>query len=112
MEKKEKITMKQVWDMIDHKVFIPGIIALLAIVAVGAFLPNQFEAVLTTSVNWLMDNMKWFYTLVVVLVCAVFAVICFTKLGDIRLGGKNAKPSISTATWFTLSMTGTIAVGI
>lgn len=36
----------------------------------------------------------------------------FGKAGDIRLGGKDAKPSVSTLTWCTLSLTGTIAVGI
>ena len=112
MEKKNQSSLQKAWEMIDHKVFIPGVICLLAIVAAGATFPNQFSTTLAGAVTWIMDHFKWFYILVTVLICGLFAVICFTKLGDIRLGGKNAEPSLKTSTWFTLSLTGTIAVGI
>ena len=112
MQEKKKMTWAQAWDMIDHKVFIPGVICLLALVAVGALFPTQSGAALANAVTWIMGHFKWFYILVTILICGLFAVICFTKLGDIRLGGKNAKPSLKTSTWFTLSLTGTIAVGI
>lgn len=106
-QKKESI-----WNQIDMKVFVPGVAVLLMVIAAGAIFPNQFYTALHGGVLWIMDHFKWFYTLLVIVICGLFAAICFTKLGNIRLGGKKAKPSLKTSTWFTLSMTGTIAVGI
>lgn len=100
------------WNQIDMKVFVPGVSIIVLVLAAGVIFPNQFYNGLHNGVLWVMDHFKWFYTLLVMLICGVFGVILFTKLGDIRLGGKNAKPSLKTSTWFTLSMTGTIAVGI
>ena len=109
MEKNQK---ESIWNQIDMKVFVPGMAVILLVIAVGIFFPNQFYNALHTGLLWIMDHFKWFYILLVILICGLFAAICFTKLGDIRLGGKKAKPSLKTSTWFTLSMTGTIAVGI
>jgi len=109
MNQEEK---QNIWSQVDMKVFIPGVSVLLLMIAAGVLFPGQFEVALSSTVNWLMDHFKWFYTLVVILICALFAVVCFTKIGNIRLGGRDAKPSLKTSTWFTLSMTGTIAVGI
>lgn len=82
------------------------------VIALGAIFPRQAESGLLGAVDWLMEHFKWFYTLVVVLIVAFFGFIVFSKYGDIRLGGKKAKPSLKTSTWFTLSLTSTIAVGI
>ena len=40
------------------------------------------------------------------------AVVTFSKLGSMRIGGKDAKPKYSFWTWFVLTLTGGIATGI
>lgn len=95
MEKNQK---ESIWNQIDMKVFVPGMAVILLVIAVGIFFPNQFYNALHTGVLWIMDHFKWFYILLVILICGLFAAICFTKLGDIRLGGKKAKPSLKTST--------------
>lgn len=101
-----------IWSQIDKRILIPGVICLLLIVVLGAAMPVKFDTALMSVHSWIMDHFKWVYVLCVILVTALLLFIMFTKLGDIRLGGRNAKPSIKTGTWFTLSLTGTIAVGI
>ncbi len=40
------------------------------------------------------------------------AVVTFSKLGKMRIGGKEAKPKYSFWTWFAMTLTGGIATGI
>ena len=42
----------------------------------------------------------------------VIAIVTFSKLGDIRIGGADAKPEYPFGTWFAMTLTGGIAVGI
>lgn len=103
---------KSIWNQVDMKVFVPGVICLVLVVALGAIFPVKAETILNNTMTWLMEHFKWFYTLVVCLIVGFCLFIIFSKYGNIRLGGKNAKPSLKTSTWFTLTLTGTIAVGI
>lgn len=107
MNKKESI-----WAQMNTKVLIPGVVIMLVFVVAGILAPGTSYQMLHHSVLWIMDHFKWFFIMLVILISLLFAAICFTKWGDIRLGGKDAKPSLKTSTWFTLSLTGTIAVGI
>lgn len=100
------------WSQIDKKVFYPGTVCLLLVVLAGMIFPTQFEAALTTSLDWIMSHFKWLYILCVMAIVGLFLWLLFSPHGNVRLGGKNAKPSLKTSTWCTLSLTGTIAVGI
>ncbi|MCC8166243.1 MAG: BCCT family transporter [Planctomycetes bacterium] len=97
---------------LDRKVFYPGAICLLLVVIFGAVFPTQMEYALNESLAWIMDHFKWLYVLCVMAIVGLFLWILFGPCGSIRFGGKNAKPSLKTSTWCTLSLTGTIAVGI
>ena len=112
MNEKQNGGKQRIMSLIDKKVFFPGVIALLLVIAIGAIFPVQFEGFLTNALAWIMSHFKWLYIVCTILVVALCAFLVFSKYGDIRFGGKNARPSISNGTWFTLTLTGTIAVGI
>lgn len=112
MSNNNQPTKSGFWSKVDMKAFIPGLICLLLVVAAGIIFPVSFNNVLTNIVNWLMEHFKWFYILCATGLVGLFAFLLCSKAGNIRLGGKKAKPSLKTSTWFTLSMTSTIAVGI
>ncbi len=99
-------------EEIDMKILVPGSVCLILLVAAGALFPSQFQATLDSSLTWIMDNFKWAYIFCTLIIVVVSFFLLFSKVGNIRFGGKDAKPSISTTTWCTLSLTGTIAVGI
>ena len=103
---------ESIWKKVDLHILIPGCLCLLALVAVGAAIPDAFNNGLEWALVWIMDHFKWVYVLCVLLVTVLCLVILFSKWGNIRLGGKDAQPSIKTSTWFTLSITGTVAVGL
>lgn len=110
-----KNTTKQtdrVWSMINHKVFLIGIGVLLLFVIIGIAFPAAFNNGMNAFNAWSMKNFKWVYVLCAVITSAFGFWVMFSKVGDIRLGGKNAKPSVKTLPWVTISLTGSIAIGI
>lgn len=110
-----KNTTKQtdrVWSMINHKVFLIGIGVLLLFVIIGIAFPAAFNNGMNAFNAWSMKNFKWVYVLCAVITSVFGFWVMFSKVGDIRLGGKNAKPSVKTLPWVTISLTGSIAIGI
>ncbi len=110
--KNKKENKGTIWQKIDMHILIPGALCLLLIVVLGAVIPREFDAALLNVLDWIMSHFKWVYVLCVLMVTALCLFIVFSKWGNIRFGGKDARPSLKTSTWFTLSLTGTIAVGI
>ncbi|MGP1348197.1 MAG: BCCT family transporter [Stomatobaculum sp.] len=95
------------WD-----VFIPGII-LFAIAAIVGVTNNQ--ALTSASMaffNWSLESFGWLYQYVVTGCTILVAVIAFSKVGNIRLGGKDAQPKYPFGTWFAMTLTGGVATGI
>lgn len=60
----------------------------------------------------ILDNFGWLFQIVCMLCLITTTVICFSKAGNIRLGGPDAKPKFSFGSWFAMSLTGGVAVGI
>lgn len=60
---------------------------------------------LTTDLAWLFLLMGFGY--------AMLAIVCMTtRFGDIRLGGRDAKPHYSTFTWIAMNICNALAAGI
>ncbi len=101
-----------VWSMINHKVFIIGIGVLLLFIAIGIIFPTALNDGMNAFNVWAMKHFKWVYVLCAVITSAFGLWVMFSKVGNIRLGGKDAKPSVKTLPWVTITLTGSIAIGI
>ncbi len=62
--------------------------------------------------HWSLSTFGWLYQIVSVVGLLVVLIIMFSKLGSVRIGGKDAKPKFSMGTWFAMSLTGGVATGI
>ncbi|MDR1049913.1 MAG: BCCT family transporter [Deltaproteobacteria bacterium] len=62
--------------------------------------------------DWSLESFGWLYQWTAVFGLVLVVAITCSKLGNIRLGGPNAKPKFSMAAWFAMALTGGIAVGI
>ncbi|MFC3041362.1 BCCT family transporter [Virgibacillus xinjiangensis] len=82
-----------------NPVFYVSSIIVLALVILGAVMPEQFGAVAGELFNFTTVNFGWFYLL------AVFAIIIFlfgisiTKYGKMRLGPPDSRPEFPFFTW-------------
>jgi len=97
---------------IRWEVFLPGIIVfgLAAVVALinGAALADAMNRFFF----WSLGKFGWLYTLVTLTSLVIVIILCFSKIGNVRIGGKEAKSGMSVMTWFTMTLTGGIATGI
>lgn len=93
-------------------IFIPmGLIFLTAII-LGLLAPKAFFDVENAIVEFAFKNFGWLFQIS----GNIFLFIClwgmFSKKGDIKLGGKDAKPTMSFWNWFAISLCAGIATGI
>ena len=97
---------------IRWEVFGPTI-AILLIAATVGIVNNDWLAASARGIFYFsLSRFGWLYQLAAFAAVILTAVVMFTKVGDIRFGGKMAKPKYSFSTWFAMSLIAGIAVGL
>lgn len=94
MDSLQKKSAPEVKNGIRWEVFLPAYLVIAAAAAVGIF--NK-EA-LTKAGNMFsgpFDSFGWLFQLSIRWGFVLVAVVTFTKLGNMRIGGKDAKPKYS-----------------
>ena len=80
------------------KIYKPVLIvitaALLAEIVCGIFFTNQFGAAMSNMLYWVGDNFGWWINLLTVFCVIVGIVIVIFRWGDVKIGGKDAKPGL------------------
>ncbi len=104
--------MSQYLKKLRPYVFFPAFI-LLAITIVLNF--TNYDAFLnytTIAKDFMTVQMGWIFSLVGAASLVMVIAVYFSPLGDVRIGGPNAKPIINKISWFTITLCTTIAAGI
>ena len=99
-------------EQINWSMLIPGTIIMVITLIFALVFGDRAYNSLESALNWEMGHFKWVWVLCVIAVVGFMLFLIFSKYGDIVIGGKDAKPSMSTFTWLALTLTGGIAVGI
>ncbi len=97
---------------VRHGVFWPTFIVLLAAVVASAVNLEGFLSVASTANTWVLDKFAWLYSLSGLYLLVLAALVYFSKLGRIRIGGDAATPLITKRRWFFITLCTTLAVGI
>ncbi|UTV86805.1 BCCT family transporter [Cobetia amphilecti] len=97
---------------IRHLVFWPTFLILIAAVSLSVYDKDSFLANTTAMNNWVLDHFSWLFTLGSVYLLVLAVIIYFSRLGNIRIGGEDAKPMLSKARWFSITLCTTLAVGV
>lgn len=109
----DKSQPKRDWlSIIDKPTFLlPAILILIAVI-VGIAAPKAFEKGANVALSFLTVDFGWLYAIstFVLLIFCLWA--GFSKYGNIKLGGKDAKPEMSFWAWFSIALTSGIAIGI
>ncbi|MFT5302909.1 MAG: glycine betaine transporter [Mariniblastus sp.] len=114
------------WDSLNHWVFWPPFLLLLAAIVLNFVAPDEyvdgvnvgrFFTVVNGANNWILDHFGWLFALcafLAVILCIAICITCFWKsgFGNVRIGGKEAKPLMSLWNWFSITVCTTIAIGI
>jgi choline-glycine betaine transporter len=80
-----------IWNFADQKGFSDGINA---------------------ANTWIIANLAWAFSLGVLAALGVVIYAMCSKFGDVRIGGRNAKPMLDSVRFFSITLTTIIAVGI
>lgn len=87
-------------------------IAFLIIFIISQINEEGFMAGINSILNYLYENLGWFFNLATLF--AIFFAVFFlcSKYGNVKIGGKDAKPEFSTFTWWAISLTAGMGMGI
>ena len=91
-----------------------GLAALIlaAIIAAIVVVPTATVGVIKVLYNFLTEDLAWLFLLMGVAYSAIACVCFFTKYGDIRLGGRDAKPMFNTFMWNAMNICNALAAGV
>lgn len=86
------------------------------VVGGGAVLGIVNNKLLTDiSMNGFIGSLRglgWLYQIISIVALIIVSIVTFSKLGNVRLGGDNAKPKFKFGVWFAMALTGGIATGV
>ena len=92
--------------------FIPAMIILAAFLLVGFLAQDKLAAFLDTLFFGLTDNLGWYINLLALFCLILIIVFVIYKYGDIRIGGKDAKPEFKTFNWCAMTICSGIGTGL
>ena len=104
--------MKKFASKIDMQVFLVPAILTVIILAVGVINPVGFGKVIDVAFNWISNNLGWAYDIGLFFLLIFCLWAGFSKVGKIRLGGKDAKPNMKMGSWMAITFTSGMALGV
>ncbi len=107
MSKNEEGIKRIRWDVFAPSIIVVGVAAIIGVVNNKAL--TEYSK---SFFNWSLDSFGWLYQLLLMAVLIIAVIITVSKFGNVRIGGKDAKPKYSFATWFAMALTGGVATGI
>lgn len=107
-----KSEKKSFMEIIDPVVFLPAFLIMVACLVIGFWKYDLLLSGLLTVFHWATVNFSWPYAAITVASLALLIFIMIHPVGKIKLGGADAKPELSTFTWFCITLTSTIGVSL
>lgn len=92
--------------------FFPPFLILAAFVLISILNQEAFLGLINTINNWIIKNIGWAASILALAIVVVSVWAMCSDFGNVRIGGKDAKPELSTFSWFTIMLCTTMAAGI
>src|SRR5690625_1982953 len=98
--------------MVAPAVFWPALILIVGIVVLAIAAPGVTDTIFKGTNDWIVENLNWYYMLVVG-VFVVFAIaIAFSRFGKIPLGRNEDKPEFGLLSWFSMLFAAGMGIGL
>lgn len=92
--------------------FWPIVIIMVVIIALSFINQEGFAAVVTAAVNSEVIGLKWTVGPIILLLMVTMIWLLVSPVGNIRLGGPDAKPRFGRFSYWGLCLCSTIAIGV
>ncbi|MFC0313399.1 BCCT family transporter [Gordonia phosphorivorans] len=93
-------------------VFWPSLILVLAVVIVAVIAPDGTDRVFGEVQNWIVEELGWYYVLLVAGFVVFAIALGASRLGTITLGRDGEKPEYSTLSWFSMLFAAGMGIGL
>lgn len=97
---------------IRKNVFWPPFLLILAAVGTSLINADFFESSMEGINNFILDHFSLLFSYSSFAMVITCALVGFSPLGKVRIGGKTAKPKFNRISWFSIVLCTTVAVGI
>ncbi len=93
-------------------VFRISIALVLALVLLAGFMPGPFNDVVQTALAHIVKSAGWLYLLIVFITLSFLLYLAFGRLGSLRIGGEDAEPEFSNASWLSMLFAAGMGIGL
>lgn len=104
--------MNKFLKKIDLKLFVVPAVLSVLVVIIGVFFTEQFGSLIDALFEVITKYFGWGYAIGMALLVVFCFWAGFSKVGKIRLGGKNARPGMSMFAWIAITFTSGMAMGV
>jgi len=105
------VSKKKYFD-VDHQVFWPSAAIILFFIVITLSIGEPMNAIFANIQDSISENAGWFFVLAVNFFLIFVLVMAGSRFGNIRLGGRMAKPEFSTGAWFAMLFSAGMGIGI
>ena len=99
-------------DIYLTPVFVISSITIVAFVTGSLVFQEAATEVFKNTREWLTINLDWFFMIAANLTLLFCLYVACSPLGKVRLGGADAKPEYSNATWFAMLFAAGVGIGL
>ena len=93
-------------------VFRISFLLVALLVAAAGLAPDRFEAVVRGLLAATLQYTGWMYLVVVFFTLVFMLYLAFGRLGDLRIGGDDAEPAFSGASWLAMLFAAGMGIGL
>ena len=93
-------------------VFRISIALVLVLVLLAGFAPGPFNTVVQSVLADVIRSVGWLYLLVVFLALTFLMYLAFGRFGNLRIGGEDAEPEFSRASWMSMLFAAGMGIGL
>src|SRR5690606_30696917 len=95
-----------------HMVFRISIALVAVLVLLAGLAPGPFNTLVQQVLAQVIRGAGWMYLLVVFLVLVFLLYLAFSRFGNLRIGGDDAEPEFSRASWLSMLFAAGMGIGL
>lgn len=97
---------------VNGPVFFTSSIIIIISITLTLIFREQAEGYFDAIQDFVANTGGWFFVLCVNIFLIFVIYLAFSKFGDIRIGGKDAKPEFKTISWFAMLFSAGMGIGL
>ncbi|WP_189603724.1 BCCT family transporter [Salinimicrobium marinum] len=97
---------------INGPVFFTSSIFIIVSITLTLIFREQAENYFNEIQDFISNTVGWFFVLCVNIFLIFVVYLAFSKYGDIRIGGKDARPEFKTLSWFAMLFSAGMGIGL